>query len=356
MSLLWVSFNHSNILKLGLVNSQIESDPIHEYKIALQFPDGLINDSIYVIDELQTHFMDFPTTIVFFILGDTSYGEWCVDEVNAQHYCDQIDLIVHFGKTWLSRPKTTKTVFVLERYAIDMELSQNGYEKLDLKNKVEQNSDTNVSDTLVMADCGYQYVLNQATDLNCLILPPDFPTIPACKIDNQDHISSDTVILGRHIHSPTSNFDLSSYKNLVFLCDPTTLDENVTYKALLLNYSHLIQIYTLDATSSQTNITQVEYRHNRFLMQRYGLVSKIQESEIILIINQSITNTSDSEKSNCVCNMLKDVITKSGKKYYEILIGKLNEPKIENFVSADLCVLVACRENKFYYDEQFGAR
>ena len=47
-----------------------------------------------------------------FVLGDTSYGECCVDEVNAEHL--NADLIVHFGQTCASHNSRISTIFVLE--------------------------------------------------------------------------------------------------------------------------------------------------------------------------------------------------------------------------------------------------
>lgn len=52
--------------------------------------------------------------ICFFVLGDTSYGEWWVDEVNLEHY--ETDLILHFGKTCFTQPKRVPAVFILEKY------------------------------------------------------------------------------------------------------------------------------------------------------------------------------------------------------------------------------------------------
>ena len=41
-------------------------------------------------------------SVELFVLGDTSFGSCCVDEVTAEHY--GADLIVHFGHSCLSRP------------------------------------------------------------------------------------------------------------------------------------------------------------------------------------------------------------------------------------------------------------
>lgn len=42
-----------------------------------------------------------------------------------------------------------------------------------------------------------------------------------------------------------------------------------------------------------------------------------------------------------VREQLKQVIDKADKKVYEVVIGKLNEPKILNFTSVDLFVVLA---------------
>ena len=159
-----------------LSNAQIDpNDPADEkeYKIALQFPDHLINDSIFVTDSLQSHFDDTleDKAIVFFILGDTSYAEWCVDEVNAQHYCDQTDLILHFGRTCLTPSITTKTVFVLERNAIKGDISLNAFDQIDIEDKMLDHEGMTIDNTLLFADWGYQYLMQNLGKYNYLVFP-----------------------------------------------------------------------------------------------------------------------------------------------------------------------------------------
>ena len=54
-------------------------------------------------------------------------------------------------------------------------------------------------------------------------------------------------------------------------------------------------------------------------------------------------------------NKLKEVITKAGKKPYEILVGKLNEPKLKNLTIVDLYVFVSCRETSLIDSREFMA-
>ena len=93
-------------------------------RIALQFPDGMLVDAPRVFEALQTESRKAPKKeglvegvaemkIVdegkseeqeverkFFILGDTSYGACCVDEVAAEHV--DADVVVHYGRACLS--------------------------------------------------------------------------------------------------------------------------------------------------------------------------------------------------------------------------------------------------------------
>lgn len=55
-------------------------------------------------------------------------------------------------------------------------------------------------------------------------------------------------------------------------------------------------------------------------------------------------------------NKLKEVITRAGKKPYEMLVGKLNEPKLKNLAIVDLYCLVSCRETSLVDPREFMAK
>ena len=57
------------------------------------------------------------------------------------------------------------------------------------------------------------------------------------------------------------------------------------------------------------------------------MVSRIQEAEVIGILIGTVV----VDNYILMINYLKMAILKSGKKFYEVLIGKLNEPKLKNF-------------------------
>ena len=169
-------------------------------------------------------------------------------------------------------------------------------------------------------------------------------------------------------------FDGKEYKNIVFL-SYGNIAENPAYKTLCVNYIHSHSIYWVDLSVSN-KIQKAEFSTtgassmSKFLMQRYNLIEQAREAKIIGIIMGTLSikdNTTENaedrvNKNNLSSDIIKKVIDNAGKgdssvcekKYYEILIGKLNEPKIQNFTSIDLFVIVACRENSIYYSKQLG--
>lgn len=64
-------------------------------------------------------------------------------------------------------------------------------------------------------------------------------------------------------------------------------------------------------------------------MQRYNLVEKVRSdaSQVIGILIGSVAVDNYMQ----MINAIKVTAAKAGKKYYEVLIGKLNEPKLKNF-------------------------
>jgi diphthamide biosynthesis protein 2 len=83
--------------------------------IALQFPDSLLTDSFLVCAALE-EVMRFSASAdksdapLVFILGDTSYGECCADEVAAQHL--DADIIVHYGNACLSPSRSLPVLYI----------------------------------------------------------------------------------------------------------------------------------------------------------------------------------------------------------------------------------------------------
>ena len=89
-------------------------------------------------------------------------------------------------------------------------------------------------------------------------------------------------------------------------------------------------------------------------MQRYKLIEEVKQDDAqvfgivvgTVVVNQYMD----------LISRIKDVLTRSNKKCYEVLIGKLNEPKLKNLAIVDMYVLVGCRETSLIDSKEFMAR
>ncbi|KAG9434449.1 2-(3-amino-3-carboxypropyl)histidine synthase subunit 2 [Apis mellifera carnica] len=153
-------------------------------KVCLQFPDNLLSDSVEIALRLENY-----VNKKVYILGDTSYGSCCVDEIAAQHI--NADSIIHFGHACLN-PTTRLPVFhVLPKQEIDI---------IEITNKFRLNFIDQFERILFFYDIAYAHktesiykILNPIyknlifTSLNC--------TSNVEFTDNKDN--SSTIILGR---------------------------------------------------------------------------------------------------------------------------------------------------------------
>jgi len=116
----------------------------------------------------------------------------------------------------------------------------------------------------------------------------------------------------------------------------------------------IYRLYMGDEESKTLTLEQLEARSiNKFLTQRYSLVSKVSEDEtkvIGIVVGTVVVN-----EYMALINKLKQVIIAAGKKPYEILVGKLNEPKLKNIAMIDLYCLVSCRETSIVGPRDFMA-
>lgn len=80
--------------------------------MCLQFPDNLLPDSVEVALRLENR-IDKKV----YILGDTSYGSCCVDEIAAEHI--HADSIIHFGHACLNPNVRIPVFHVLPKKEID---------------------------------------------------------------------------------------------------------------------------------------------------------------------------------------------------------------------------------------------
>eukprot|EP00347_Sterkiella_histriomuscorum_P019811 403340210 len=365
--------------------------------IALQFPDSMLVDSVDVYMILQKHYSDR----YFYVLGDTSFGECCIDDVNASHL-NSNDLIIHFGKCCLSTASKSPTRPDKEvLYVIPNSEHINPPETTisELQNQISNILQTAEQPTLVFIysdincylDILTYFSQNQA-QLNIetngyqhrlvlgLIDTERFTIIP--QLDKEDIVKLGQLegvenkvsvkVLGRNFQ--ITKEEQEKCKNVMVYVENLDLSKEDVQKqqenadSLFINtlmantgtneYKSLYSFNLNDQTLVEISDKQV----SRQLMQRYNNIEKIREAQVIgiLVGTVAVDNYMD------IINNLKIQIVKQGKKYYEVLIGKLNEPKLKNFqfvnqtqlmfilFQIDLYVIVGCPETSLVPFRKFN--
>ena len=91
--------------------------------VALQLPDYLLPDGPEIVRRLRTYSENVLkrndlSLLHFFILGDTSYGACCVDEVAAKHL--GADAVVHYGHACLQPTASLPVKYVFGRLPLNV--------------------------------------------------------------------------------------------------------------------------------------------------------------------------------------------------------------------------------------------
>jgi len=322
-------------------------------KVALQFPDYLLPDSIHVTKELMAR-----TDSEIFLLADTTYGSYDVDEVAASHV--DADLIIHYGKSAFTSTPKTDTIFVFGKYNLDLTNVISSFEtKFSEKNE----------SILILLDLNCYHV---ADDLKRML--DEKYNVTVARINNSEfssvYISKPLGVDGclrncpdcdcKESSSPSKTSsqnieDLVSEDEKLFISnDPDSKDQVLGFyrfpKDLILDQSQIFFIgaekgetlnnlllqrpssvgFVYDVRSCQCN--QISNVINRKLNQRYFIVEKIKDSKRIGIL----VGTMGMSGYQRIIKHLKRIIKLSGRRSYVIVVGKPNPAKLANFAEVSL--------------------
>lgn len=88
---------------------------------------------------------------------------------------------------------------------------------------------------------------------------------------------------------------------------------------------------------------------NRALMKRYYAIERAKDANVVGIL----VGTLGVSDYLAIIQQLKENIHRAGKKSYVFAMGKLNVPKLANFLEIDIFVLIACPENSLLDSSEF---
>jgi diphthamide biosynthesis protein 2 len=298
-------------------------------RVALQFPDSMLCDVIRVYEALQKALnqrrkADGGTEEVrLFILGDTSYGACCVDEIAAEHVEAQV--VVHYGRTCLSPTARLPVIYVYTTRNLDRQKVLEAFEEThpDLEERV-----------VLVADAPYLEHLEPITEalwmkgyVNIfdadLIRDGESPipnrTVPDEVMADKDKLRDWSVF---HIGQP-----------------PT---------ALLLTLASRVKSVSVYA-NEQVDGRAVKVSSAIALRRRYALVASLSSCSVYGIL----INTLSVKNYLHIVERVKTQIAAAGKKHYTFVVGKVNSAKIANFSEVGGWVVIGCWESSLVESGEF---
>lgn len=286
----------------------------NNYKqVCLQFPDKLLIDSTQVFLDLK-----HKVSSNLYILGDTSYGSCCVDEIAAEHV--KADAIVHFGHACLSSSKRLPVLYIFEKKELNIDT-------FVLKWKREFSDPA--SKIALFYNAAYYHCLNTLTPL----LKKDYPNLHISQLALNDSETKQT--LGRYFHKPLEGEDFIYI--YIGSDDQSYFNLSVTYNLQECFIYHNEEFLKTSPVDS------------RWLKRRLYLVEKCKDAKTVGILICTLALSGYLDAIKYIQKLSKDW----NKKCYIISVGKPNSAKLANFPEIDIFVLISCPENTIYNDRDF---
>ncbi|KAJ7235093.1 putative diphthamide synthesis protein-domain-containing protein [Mycena haematopus] len=271
-----------------------------DYKrVALQFPDELLHDSVPIYRRLKA---GIGLGREIYVLADTSYGSCCVDEVAAQHV--DADAMVHYGYACMSQTSRLPVIYVFGKKPIDVD---------DCSRRVSQVFEG--TSALLRYDVAYAH---QAESI--------------------------ATALRQVLHVPISVSDLKAHpeaSTIIYIGG-----ESLGLTNLLITHS-TCSVYSYDPVTKSARLESS--RTNRLLMRRYATVQKARDADVFGILVGTLGVASYLP----LIKHLRALLARSHRKSYTISVGKLNPSKLANFAEIECFVLVACPENSLVESRDF---
>jgi diphthamide biosynthesis protein 2 len=317
-------------------------------KIALQFPDSMLPDSARVYQlltrglkatstsgrsessqqpalEQQVDSVDIAKekeiSIKLTILGDTSYGSCCVDEIAAEHV--DAEAVIHYGRSCLSPTARLPVLYVFTQMELDhaavCETFKSTFTSKDDK-------------ILITADSPFAA---HVQEVHARLKEDGYANVFAADV----------------IHDPSSLVPNRSVPDSLKQ-DPSRLSEWQLFHisdpptSLLLTLSSRMKSIHIHPTS---NAQTHEANSSIILRRRYALITSLSTVSTwgVLINTLSVKNYLH------IVDYVKKSIADADKKSYLFVVGKLNAAKVANFAEIGAWVVIGCWESSLVDSRDF---
>ncbi|PSN73630.1 diphthamide biosynthesis protein-like protein [Corynespora cassiicola Philippines] len=326
-------------------------------RIALQFPDHMLIDAPRVYDALTkglgnarkgqngakseglqsgTEVQDLAQKVEeatikeqkdteerLFILGDTSYGACCVDEVAAEHV--DADVVVHYGRSCLSPPSRLPVIYVFTERPLDLDAV--------LSNFQETYPDKSQK-TILMADIPYAHHI---PTLHNRLQSLGYTHTHATEI-----VHNPSSLLPNRTVPAEASADESALRDyhLFHISDPPTSLLLTLASRVASTHIYPTSVPTPSATLASTAMT---------LRRRYALISRLASEPVFGIL----INTLSVKNYMHIVSHVQAQIAAAGKKHYTFVVGKVNAAKVANFSEVGGWVVIGCWESSLVEGDAF---
>ncbi|CAH1773767.1 unnamed protein product, partial [Owenia fusiformis] len=322
------------------VKRTIEWICINKYeRVALQFPDELLCYSASIVGALRQ-----ATSALLFILGDTSYGSCCVDEVAGEHH--KADALVHYGHSCLSQTGRLPVLFIFGQRPIDVE---------HCTSVITSTLNDAALPVVLMYDVAYRHAIGLIeTELgrfyetfvcSSLNLPESESNSISSK-ESQDTVHSEESQSARLHTKCGRTFKIPEGTNLGDFTICFIGSSSLTMTNIRMVYNQC-QLYSYNPESMECNMETPN--SNKLLMKRYVMVEKAKDASIVGIV----MGTLGIKDYLQTLDRMKHLCKITGKKTYTFSMGKINVAKLANFLEIDVFVLISCAENTLLDSKEF---
>lgn len=337
-------------------------------RVALQFPDELLKDSVRVVKALREGLWSLrecdregtedDKDVQLFVMADTTYGSCCVDEVGASH--SDAECVIHYGHTCLSPTSTLPAFFVFGKASIDVHHCTESISSYSLTNDKSivllfgleyAHAMQHIKEALTVESsrsCGFDSPLEvHCADVICSIMNPS----KDIKASNE-HLGTVGVSAANGGCARYSIGGLAWYLPEGQKMEDYLLfwvgSDNSAFANVVLTFNGC-DIVRYDATE-KCLVTELS-QQRRILKRRYYLVEKAKDANIIGIL----VGTLGVAGYLHVINLMKELVAGAGKKAYTLVMGKPNPAKLANFPECDVFIYVSCPQTALLESKEFLA-
>ncbi|XP_049538000.1 2-(3-amino-3-carboxypropyl)histidine synthase subunit 2 [Anopheles darlingi] len=289
-------------------------------RIALQLPDEALCHSVRIASDLQE--LPVGQKLLVFVLGDTSYGSCCVDEIAASHA--SADGIIHFGHACLSKVVRIPTLHIFYRYPVQGD---------DLLQALSEKFEDRSSPFSIFYDVAYEHALMQLKEriverfpnawIAQLAQADEKPDVLCWKIPPERIVSEHpAVYVGHH--------NLSFFNSSVAIAARGW--------------------YLLDVKAGKVKLEQNdELQEAKWMKRRNYAILRCRDATSLGIVVGTLSFDGYLE----VVDRLQRLAKARGVRTYLFSVGKVNVAKLANFSEIECFVLVGCPENDIFLSRDF---